>query len=293
MDGILLVDKPEGVTSAEVVRIVKRRWQVKTGHLGTLDPFASGVLPLCLGEGTKIAQFLNTADKDYAGRIRLGTETDSGDRTGRVVATGPVPRLAPDRLVEIARRFTGEAMQTPPMHSAIKHHGTPLYKLARQGVAVERQPRRIRIHRLELADPHDGTVAFSVSCTKGTYIRVLGQEIAIALGSIGHLEMLRRTRFGDFLVADAIPPDRLDPQCGAVIGLRDALKHLREFRVDAGAAQRARHGFVPLLRTIPLGRQNEAAKLIGPDGQLASVICMDQLRGWRFARVFTVDRHAP
>lgn len=285
MDGLLLVDKPEGMTSAEVVRLVKRQLRVKTGHLGTLDPFASGVLPICVGEGTKIAQFLNAADKDYVGRIRLGSETDTGDPTGCVVSTQPVPSLSPERLAEIACRFIGESLQTPPMHSAIKHRGTPLYKLARRGVSVDRAPRQVRIDTLELTDEGDGAITFKVSCSKGTYIRVLAQEIAAAVGSVGHLERLRRVRFGAFHVRDAIPVTALE-QRRPLIGLRDALGHLREIEIDAAAAQRARQGYAPLLRAIPPGHSNEAVKLVGPKGELTSVICMDALHRWRFARVF-------
>ena len=160
MNGLLIVDKPEGLTSADVVRAAKRVLHTKTGHLGTLDPFASGVLPLCLGEGTKIAQFLNQSDKSYEGLIRLGSETDSGDPTGTTIATAAVPPLAAETLDQLASRFVGASTQIPPMYSAIKRNGTPLYKLARKGVEVERKPRKVEIEHLELEARDENTIGF-------------------------------------------------------------------------------------------------------------------------------------
>jgi tRNA pseudouridine55 synthase len=286
MHGLLLIDKPEGMTSADVVRVVKRQLRCKTGHLGTLDPFASGVLPVCIGDGTKIAQFLNTADKQYTGRIRLGQETDSGDLTGKVTLSAPVPELRAAPLAEVAQRFLGESLQVPPMHSALKHHGVPLYELARRGVAVQRQARPVRIDALQLAGDQPGTVAFDVVCSKGTYVRVLAQDIAVALGSVGHLEVLRRVRFGNFHISQAISLDAVAGRSLPVIGLREALRHLREIQLDAAAAQRARQGYAPLLRSIPRGASGEAVKLVDPAGVLASVILMEAVGRWRFARVF-------
>jgi tRNA pseudouridine55 synthase len=286
MHGLLLIDKPEGLTSADVVRVVKRQVCCKTGHLGTLDPFASGVLPVCLGEGTKIAQFLNTADKEYTGRIRLGSETDSGDLTGNVIRSAPVAAFDAGQLAEVARRFLGESLQVPPMHSAIKHQGVPLYELARKGIAIERQARRVRIDALQLTADGPEAITFRVACSKGTYVRVLAQDIARALGSVGYLEVLRRVRFGSFRIEAAISLDAIGTQPPPVIGLRDALQHLREIQIDASAAQRARHGYAPLLRSIPRGDRDEAVKLVDPQGGLASVILMDAVGEWHFARVF-------
>lgn len=286
MHGVLLIDKPEGMTSADVVRVVKHQLRCKTGHLGTLDPFASGVLPVCIGDGTKIAQFLNTSDKEYTGRIRLGHETDSGDLTGRVTRTAAVPEISAAQLAELAKRFLGESLQIPPMHSALKHHGVPLYALARQGVAVERQPRPVRIDTLQLAVHEPGAVTFNVVCSKGTYVRVLAQDIAVALGSVGHLDVLRRVRFGNFQITQTISLDAVGQPSVPVIGLREALRHLREIQLDVPAARRARQGYAPLLRSIPLGTSDEAVKLVDPSGALASVISMNAMGQWRFARVF-------
>jgi len=285
MDGLFIVDKPQGVSSADVVRIVKRRLGCKTGHLGTLDPFASGVLPLCLGEGTKVAQFLNAADKAYVGVIRLGRMTDTGDPTGRVTETAAVPELCAPQLEEVAARVHGEQLQTPPMYSALKRGGTPLYKLARQGIEVEREPRRVRIDSVQLRLNAPDVIGFAVACSKGTYIRVLAQEIAVMLGSVGHLEVLRRTRFGPFDIAEATTLEACERGDGTVLGLRESLRHVREIQLDTPATARARRGDVPLLARLPTGHPDELAKLIGPDGDLVAVIAMVGAT-WRFARVF-------
>ena len=293
MHGLLLVDKPEGVTSADVVRVVKRQLRCKTGHLGTLDPFASGVLPVCIGEATKIAQFLNTADKEYTGRIRLGHATDSGDLTGSMTRSAPIPQCSTVELTDVAQRFLGESLQIPPMHSAVKRAGVPLYELARRGIAVERQARRVRIDALELRADGSECIAFRVACSKGTYVRVLAQDIAESLGSAGHLEVLRRVRFGDFCIGEAIGLDAVGRHPPQLIGLRDALRHIREIEIDARAAQRARQGYVPLLRSIPRGTRDEAVKLVDPSGALTSVILMDGAGEWHFARVFAETPRLP
>jgi len=285
-DGLLIIDKPQGMTSADVVRSVKRRLQCKTGHLGTLDPFATGVLPVCVGEGTKIAQFLSIATKTYTGVIRLGRQTDTGDLTGTVVNTAPVPPITPEQLAELEQQLRGDMAQVPPMYSAIKHRGTPLYKLARQGIEVERQPRWIHIEDLRLTAQNESAVAFSLSCSKGTYVRTLAEQMGVSLGTVAHLEALRRTRFGPFSLEQAITLDAVEQQDIPVISLREALPHLREIRVDAAAAHRARQGYEPMLETITAGGQDEAAKLVEPSGKLAAVIVSDRYGRWRFGRVF-------
>ena len=185
-------------TSAEVVRQVKHRVKpARVGHLGTLDPFATGVLPILVGEGTKLAPFLHEGEKHYEGLIALGTETDTLDRTGEVVRTAPVPEIGLEQLAAIAARFTGTVTQTPPIFSAIKRGGVPLYKLARRGDDVAPPPPRdVQIERLELAAEGPGAIRFSLVCSPGTYIRSLARDIGIALESAAHLSALRRTRTG-------------------------------------------------------------------------------------------------
>ena len=286
-DGLLIIDKPKGMTSAEVVRVVKRRLQCKTGHLGTLDPFATGVLPVCVGEGTKIAQCLSMAAKAYTGVIRLGRQTDTGDLTGTVINTAPVPPFARGQLVEVEHQLCGDVAQIPPMYSAIKQHGTPLYKLARRGIEVERPPRQIHIDALRLTAQGESALAFSLSCSKGTYVRVLAEQIGVLLGTVAHLEALRRTQFGPFSLQQALTLDAVEQGNVPVIGLREALPHLREIRVDAAAERRARQGYEPALGMITGGEQDETAKLVGPTGELAAVIVSDRYGRWRFGRVFT------
>jgi len=290
MDGILLVDKPEGMTSAAVVREVKRTLRCKVGHLGTLDPFASGLLPLCLGEGTKIAQFLNAADKAYEGVVRLGTRTDSGDRTGRPVEQSPLPPgLSQARCDLVAASFLGARLQVPPMYSAIKREGVPLYRLARQGVDVEREPRAVRVDALELAPVDDSRLRLRLECSKGTYVRVLAEEIGAALGTRAHLESLRRTRFGRFRLAAAIAlPVSCEAAATALIPPRQALDDVPEASVDAALASRIQRGQMAALRDLARpGQAGSALKVIGPDGALLAVVTADGARNWQFARVLS------
>lgn len=285
-DGVLIIDKPAGATSADVVRVVKRVLGCKTGHLGTLDPFATGVLPLCLGEGTKLAPFLNEDDKEYEGVIRLGTATDSGDVTGVVTAESPVAPLDSAAVNAVAKQFEGDSLQTPPMYSAIKRQGVPLYKLARQGIEVERSARPIRIEAIELRITGPTALEFRVACSKGTYVRVLAEDIARLLGTVGHVEVLRRTRFGPFGLESAVTLDQLDGASAPIIGLRDALSRMQEVALDAAAAERAQGGYEPVLRTIRSGESGEHLKLVGPSGDLVAVIVAEARGHWRFARVF-------
>ncbi len=290
MNGILLVDKPAGITSAEVVRRVKRQVAVKVGHLGTLDPFATGVLPLCLGEATKIAQFLNTADKRYEGRIRLGAATDTGDPTGSIVQTAAVPALTETAVAAVAQRFAGDYAQVPPMYSALKHQGVPLYKLARRGIAVERSGRTVRIHELRLLVDGPEHLRFDVSCSKGTYVRVLAEDIGVALGTVAHLEVLRRTRFGDFDVARAVQLDAATViEGGMLIAIPEALGHLRRFRLETREVDAARKGQGWVLGRLGNANGDDFATLVDHAGAVVAVIGARHGR-WMFARV--LDRGA-
>lgn len=287
MNGILVVDKLPGLTSAEVVRRVKRRFRRKVGHLGTLDPFASGVLPLCLGEGTKIAQVLNIADKQYQGSIHLGKRTDTGDPTGTVVEEKPLPQDIAASLGEVVQRLSGERMQTPPMYSAVKQQGTPLYKLARRGITVDRTPRRVTVRFEELRLVGADTLHFSVTCSKGTYIRVLAEEVGEALGTCAYLEELRRVRFGPFDLTMAvslqqIESDRLEAH---VIPIESALKNLRQLMIPNEAAQRVRQGSTTVLRELPAGHQAEAALLVDEDRHALALVEYRGGFGWAYLRV--------
>ncbi len=205
-DGALLVDKPAGPTSHDVVDAVRRQFRLtKVGHAGTLDPNATGLLVLLLGRGTKLSERLMGTDKVYEGTMRFGVTTDSYDTDGRITAMRPVPELTLDVLNREAGAFVGDLQQIPPMVSAIKKGGVPLYKLARQGVEVERAPRLIHIYQFKFDHCSPPDASFRVKCTKGTYVRSLAHDLGEKLGCGAHLKNLRRTISGQLNVQDAVP----------------------------------------------------------------------------------------
>jgi tRNA pseudouridine55 synthase len=204
VDGVLLLDKPAGITSNAALQ--KARWlfnAAKAGHTGTLDPMATGLLPLCFGEATKFAGELLNADKVYRATLRFGVTTDTADAEGNVLETRPVA-VTEEQLRRVMVTFVGETDQVPPMYSALKRDGKPLYEYARAGVELERAPRRITIHRLELCALAGDEATISVDCSKGTYVRTLAADIGVALGCGAHLTALRRTRIGDLNLAGAV-----------------------------------------------------------------------------------------
>lgn len=197
--GVVLLDKPTAVGSNEVLQIVKRLFRArKAGHTGSLDRLASGLLPICLGEATKLSGFLLNADKRYRARIRLGVRTATGDAEGTVVDTRPIPSLSDDEVEAALARFRGRIQQVPPMHSALKHRGQRLYKLAYQGITVEREPREVVIHHLECTCRDGERIELDVGCSKGTYVRTLSEDLGEALGTTAHVDALRRVGSGPF-----------------------------------------------------------------------------------------------
>jgi len=205
LDGALLIDKPAGPTSHDVVDAIRREFRLKkVGHCGTLDPNATGLLIIVLGRGTKLSEKLMSSDKVYEGTIKFGESTDSYDAAGELTASLPVPPTTVEELNELAKSFVGDQMQMPPMVSAIKKDGVPLYKLARKGLDVPREPRLIHIYNFKFSEYHEPVGYFRVACTKGTYVRSLAHELGNKLGSGAHLATLRRTVSGKFDVADAI-----------------------------------------------------------------------------------------
>jgi len=203
VNGVLLLDKPVGITSNAALQIVKRLFQAeKAGHTGTLDPFANGLLPLCLGEATKFAQYLLDADKVYRAVMQLGVTTTTGDPEGEVLDTRPVNVTAADLNAAIAR-FVGAIEQTPPMYSALKHQGKPLYEYARAGIEIERKSRRIHIRAIELSAFDGSQATLEVHCSAGTYIRTLAEDIGQVLGCGAHLTALTRTASGGFQLHQA------------------------------------------------------------------------------------------
>lgn len=197
INGVLLLDKPVGLTSNAALQVVKRLYNAnKAGHTGSLDPLATGILPICLGEATKISGFLLSADKCYRAVCKLGVITDSGDADGEVLEERPVGQLDQSQVLEVLMHFLGDSRQVPPMHSAIKRQGVPLYKLAHQGIEVEREARDITIHSLDLVRLEGDELEIDVCCSKGTYIRTLAEDIGEALGCGAHISALRRTGIG-------------------------------------------------------------------------------------------------
>jgi tRNA pseudouridine55 synthase len=207
LDGVLLLDKPEGLSSNHALQRAKRALDArKAGHTGTLDPFATGLLVCCLGRATKISGQMLEADKAYVATVRFGEETDSGDLTGHVVSSAGPDFAGVERgaLEDVLERFRGEIEQIPPMYSALKRDGKPLYEYARQGVELDRPPRRVVIHRLALLRAAGMEADIDVHCSKGTYIRTLAQDIGRALGCGAHLTALRRTQVGPFRIEQSI-----------------------------------------------------------------------------------------
>jgi len=208
--GFLVVDKPAGITSHDVVAVLRAAIRIKkVGHTGTLDPFATGVLPLAIGPSTKLIQFLDESVKVYEGTVRLGQATDTGDPMGEVTEEASVAKLDFKHVQNILNGFCGERMQTPPAYSAIKVRGKPLYKYARAGESVEVPARKIRIDSVELLALRDAELDVRVTCGRGTYVRVLAEEIGVALGTCAHLSSLRRTRSGPFSLEHALTFEQL------------------------------------------------------------------------------------
>ncbi|MGA3282990.1 MAG: tRNA pseudouridine(55) synthase TruB [Verrucomicrobiota bacterium] len=208
LDGAILIDKPSGPTSHDVVDAIRRKFGIKkVGHCGTLDPNATGLLIIVLGRGTKLSEKMMSDDKVYEGTVKFGEATNSYDSDGEIISTAPVPVLTLDQLNEAAAAFIGDQMQTPPMVSAVKKDGVPLYKLARKGIEVAREPRLIHIYNFRFTGYCEPLGQFRIACTKGTYVRSIAHELGQKLGCGGHLATLRRVTSGKFDVADATPMD--------------------------------------------------------------------------------------
>ena len=210
MDGVLIVDKPRGWTSHDVINFIRRTFAIKkAGHAGTLDPMATGVLVVLLGKYTKLSAYFTAGEKEYDAVLKLGSCTDTQDATGRVTKEAPVRNLNVTEIEEALEKFTGQIEQVPPMVSALKVKGQTLYKLARRGVEVERQPRKINIKSIELKTFNPPDISINVVCQKGTYVRTLCEDIAKQLGCCGHMLYLRRIRSGDFSIDQAVAVEKL------------------------------------------------------------------------------------
>jgi len=247
VDGVLLLDKPLGLTSNAVLQKARRLFSAaKGGHTGTLDPLATGLLPLCFGEATKFSADLLDADKTYEAVVQLGVTTDSGDADGTVTATAAVD-VGIDDILQVLPQFTGAILQIPPMHSALKRDGRPLYELARQGIEVEREARAVTIHAIDCLDFSGDRLTLRVACSKGTYIRVLAADIGQALGCGAHLAALRRTVVGDLDLGAAVTLAELEAldeagRAGCLQPVDTLLRNLPALVVEGEAADRFRHG---------------------------------------------------
>lgn len=294
--GILVVDKPAGPTSFDVVHRVRATLKTpKVGHTGTLDPAATGVLPICLGAATKLAGYITEGDKEYEATVRLGETTDTQDATGTVLQQREVIDLTPARLEATLQKFVGEIEQVPPMFSAVKKDGKRLYELARAGKEVEREARKVTIRAIELLEFGVPEFRIRVGCSKGTYIRTLAHDVGEALGFGAHLKALRRTRSGPFSLAQAVSlqkvvelgPARRDEAAAWLIPLADAFAELPTVTLDAATlAKKVAHGQaldVPSAVSISEGAR---VRVLGPDGAMVA-LCERKGPQLRYLRVLT------
>ena len=312
MDGIIVIDKPSGLSSSAVVLKVKGLLGArKAGHAGTLDPIATGVLPLCINEGTKLVPFFMQCEKEYIATLRLGIETDTQDREGTVIRQTDV---MPGDHAEIGRvfsQFQGAVLQTPPMYSALKHHGVPLYRIARRGEDVPRQPRSITIYRIAVLSFDLPFITFSVQCSSGTYIRTLCADIGAVLQCGAHLVELKRVRNGAFHINRALPLEELRAEArnGSLgkhlIPLNEALPELPDMVVDQQLGNKVSHGMPCTVSDIagtavPAFTTGQKVKLTTAAGRLLAVVesCIDssalpaanaQQPVWKILRNFQVQ----
>jgi tRNA pseudouridine55 synthase len=250
VDGILILDKPLGLSSNQALQQARKLYRArKAGHCGSLDPLATGVLPICMGEATKFSSYLLGADKTYRASCKLGQTTTTGDAEGEVIDNTRVC-VSEEQLRQTLPRFTGEIEQIPPMYSALKHQGKRLYELARQGKQVERKPRKIKIYRLAFLSYENETLAIEVSCSKGTYIRTLAEDIGATLGCGAHLTALRRLTVDSFDEQQATSIETLQTLArqgeaqldGLLLPLGSALGQFPELKLDASASLDLTHG---------------------------------------------------
>ncbi|MDH2294421.1 tRNA pseudouridine(55) synthase TruB [Cobetia sp. 1AS1] len=275
IDGVLLLDKPKGMSSNYALQKARRLYQAqKAGHTGTLDPMATGLLPVCFGEATKFSSHLLEADKVYRARIKFGQVTDTGDAEGTVIREREIPEIAQAELDAVLDRFRGEIDQVPPMYSALKHQGRPLYELARQGIEIERAVRRVTIYNMALLARHSDGIEIEVAVSKGTYIRSLAEDIGEALGCGAHLTALRRLKTGPFTGDAMLDFERLealaDQQAreGVLLPVDILLDHLPRLDITAEMA-----------RMILRGQQAETTTGSLEVGSLARVYQDQQLLG--------------
>ena len=296
MHGILNIDKPYGITSMEVVRRVKRAsGQKRVGHAGTLDPIATGVIPVCIGQATRVTQYLNDGRKEYEAQIELGVTTDTYDAMGEVLARCDPGDLSESDILTELKSFEGSIEQVPPMYSALKRDGKRLYELARAGIEVEREPRRVQVYDINLLELRGHVARVLVACGKGFYMRSLAFDLGQALGCGGHLKSLIRTKSGPFKVEEAISledaedafsssdwPDILNPPDVVLSSMRATI-------VGSKIEDMVRNGrALPQGLRIPNGRANEKCRAYSVDGRFIAILTFDAtLASWRPEKVFS------
>ncbi len=310
MNGVIIINKPSGLTSSDACLKVKRTLGLKkVGHLGTLDPLATGVLPLCLNEGTKLVQFLLKSDKEYAGTMKLGVETDTWDSQGKIIGVSSSLPADPELIQRVFQDFRGESLQTPPMFSALKHKGVPLYKIARKGGWVHRKQRKIFIGDIEVLDIDLPHVVFRVACSHGTYIRALCHDIGTRLSCGAHLTGLKRIRNGAFHINNAISLDDFE-NCSReeltqkyLIPSKDALQGIPEVVVNNEMEEKIRRGIQPTVADIadfntPKMTAGQQIKIISAQGSLVGIVASlvngdiktsgnEYMKAWKILRVFS------
>ena len=287
ISGIIVLDKAVGLSSNMALQEVKWLFEAnKAGHTGSLDPLATGVLPLCLGEATKVSQFLLNSDKRYRARIKLGIRTDSADSEGQVIAECDEVNVSREQVEQPLQSFKGETQQIPPMHSALKVDGVPLYKLAREGKTISREARNICVYELELTDFQGDEIELEITCSKGTYIRTIADDLGQDLGCGAHIIALRRLQAGAFTEADCVSTDALrevkekhgmDRLDQNLIPMDRAIEDLPEVNLPSIAASQFKNGQSVLVRHLPeegLVRLYEEEQFIGigcidDDGKVA------------------------
>ena len=280
MNGILVVDKPNGLTSHDVVDIVRDKFDIKkVGHLGTLDPMATGVLPLSIGRATRLARFIASSPKEYTGRIRFGWATTTCDKEGDVLGKVQRPNLSNEDVVPAMRGLTGPQKQIPPAYSAKKLSGIPAYKLARSGMVVRLKPISVEVHAFDLISLQMPYLEFKVICTGGTFIRSLARDLGEKLGTGAHLDALRRSRSGPFILEQAVTIDQISGN--EIIPPEELLTDLDRIEVDSQEQESIRHG-----RSVACSVKGPNARIFNKKSQLIAIAIIE--KGWAHPKVVLI-----
>jgi len=280
MDGILNINKPSGPTSFDIVSKIKKfSKERRVGHAGTLDPLATGVLPICLGQGTRIVEFLVTTSKTYQAEIELGIATDTYDSAGKITRTGAITRIDRDKIDSVLSTFRGSIQQIPPPYSALKRHGKPLYVLARAGITLELESRPVTIHNLEIRNWQSPVITIEVTCSKGTYIRSLAHDIGQALDCGAHLKNLIRLNYGIFSIKDAVSPTQLEDAFNSgywkqlVYPIDSVLSHWRAIVVSDETVRDIKNGRFLVLENDIRNQDSYDLEQSALNGSLPEIYC--------------------